>query len=218
MDTNQTAQTNPEPATAPSNTEVAASEDAGSLLTGQGQTESAESATESKDSTEAKAEAVPEKYEFTMPEGVEADSEMLAEFEPIAKELGLSQEKAQKLVDIQIKSLQKSIQRMQADHEIQQEEAFKEMTTQWATAAKADSEYGGAKFNENLSVAQKALKQFASEGLIEYLNSSGLGNHPEVIRTFVKVGKAISEDSFVVGGQGGARATDPAKVIYPNLA
>lgn len=214
MDTNQTAQTNPEPATAPSNTEVAASEDAGSLLTGQGQTESAESATESKDSTEAKAEAVPEKYEFTMPEGVEMDSEMLAEFEPIAKELGLSQEKAQKLVDIQIKSLQK----LQAAHEIQQEEAFKEMTTQWATAAKADSEYGGAKFNENLSVAQKALKQFASEGLIEYLNSSGLGNHPEVIRTFVKVGKAISEDKFVVGGQGGARATDPAKVIYPNLA
>lgn len=214
MDTNQTAQTNPEPATAPSNTEVAASEDAGSLLTGQGQTESAESATESKDSTEAKAEAVPEKYEFTMPDGVEMDSEMLAEFEPIAKELGLSQEKAQKLVDIQIKSLQK----LQAAHEIQQEEAFKEMTTQWATAAKADSEYGGAKFNENLSVAQKALKQFASEGLIEYLNSSGLGNHPEVIRTFVKVGKAISEDKFVVGGQGGARATDPAKVIYPNLA
>lgn len=214
MDTNQTAQTNPEPATAPSNTEVAASEDAGSLLTGQGQTESAESATDSKDSTEAKAEAVPEKYEFTMPDGVEMDSEMLAEFEPIAKELGLSQEKAQKLVDIQIKSLQK----LQAAHEIQQEEAFKEMTTQWATAAKADSEYGGAKFNENLSVAQKALKQFASEGLIEYLNSSGLGNHPEVIRTFVKVGKAISEDKFVVGGQGGARATDPAKVIYPNLA
>ena len=214
MDTNQTAQTNPEPATAPSNTEVAASEDAGSLLTGQGQTESAESATESKDSTEAKAEAVPEKYEFTMPDGIEMDSEMLAEFEPIAKELGLSQEKAQKLVDIQIKSLQK----LQAAHEIQQEEAFKEMTTQWATAAKADSEYGGAKFNENLSVAQKALKQFASDGLIEYLNSSGLGNHPEVIRTFVKVGKAISEDKFVVGGQGGARATDPAKVIYPNLA
>lgn len=214
MDTNQTAQTNPEPATAPSNTEVAASEDAGSLLTGQGQTESAESATDSKDSTEAKAEAVPEKYEFTMPDGVEMDSEMLAEFEPIAKELGLSQEKAQKLVDIQIKSLQK----LQAAHDIQQEEAFKEMTTQWATAAKADSEYGGAKFNENLSVAQKALKQFASEGLIEYLNSSGLGNHPEVIRTFVKVGKAISEDKFVVGGQGGARATDPAKVIYPNLA
>lgn len=214
MDTNQTAQTNPEPATAPSNTEVAASENAGSLLTGQGKTESAESATESKDSTEAKAEAVPEKYEFTMPEGVEMDSEMLAEFEPIAKELGLSQDKAQKLVDIQIKSLQK----LQAAHEIQQEEAFKEMTTQWATAAKADSEYGGAKFNENLSVAQKALKQFASEGLIEYLNSSGLGNHPEVIRTFVKVGKAISEDKFVVGGQGGARATDPAKVIYPNLA
>lgn len=214
MDTNQTEQTNPEPATAPSNTEVAAGENAGSLLTGQGQTESAESATESKDSTEAKAEAVPEKYEFTMPEGVEMDSEMLAEFEPIAKELGLSQEKAQKLVDIQIKSLQK----LQAAHEIQQEEAFKEMTTQWATAAKADSEYGGAKFNENLSVAQKALKQFASDGLIEYLNSSGLGNHPEVIRTFVKVGKAISEDKFVVGGQGGARATDPAKVIYPNLA
>lgn len=218
MDTNPSDQTNPEPATAPSNTEVAASE-AGSLLTGRGQTDGADSAPdEDKDSTEAKAETVPEKYEFTMPEGVDADSEMLAEFEPIAKELGLSQENAQKLVDLQIKSLQKSVQKMQADHEAQQEEAFKEMTTQWAAAAKADSEYGGTKFNENLSVAQKALKQFASEGLIEYLNSSGLGNHPEVIRTFVKVGKAISEDKFVVGGQGGARATDPAKVIYPNLA
>lgn len=40
------------------------------------------------------------KYEFTPPEGGELDANALAVFEPIAKELGLSQEQAQKLVDI----------------------------------------------------------------------------------------------------------------------
>lgn len=42
----------------------------------------------------------PEKYAFTAPEGQELDTSALAQFEPVARELNLTQEQAQKLVDV----------------------------------------------------------------------------------------------------------------------
>lgn len=205
-----TATPNPETATQ-TDTQVATQAE-GSLLTGQGAPETAEQAKPEEAKPET-AEQPPEKYEFTLPEGVEMDAEILGEFEPVAKELGLTQVGAQKLVDLQVKAMQK----LQAQAEARQEESFRQVTTQWANDARNDKEYGGAQFTENLQVAQKALKQFASPDLIAYLNGSGLGNHPEVIRTFIRIGKSISEDQYHAGGQGGARASDPAKTIYPNM-
>lgn len=47
----------------------------------------------------------PEKYAFTAPEGQELDTSALAQFEPVARELNLTQEQAQKLVDVYPKVL-----------------------------------------------------------------------------------------------------------------
>ena len=44
---------------------------------------------------------VPEVYDFAVPEGFEAlDEQTLAKFDPIARELNLNQEQAQKLVEL----------------------------------------------------------------------------------------------------------------------
>ena len=43
---------------------------------------------------------IPEKYEFTMPEGRELDVEMVEKVTPLFKELKISQEGAQKLADL----------------------------------------------------------------------------------------------------------------------
>ncbi|MDD1107598.1 peptidase, partial [Klebsiella pneumoniae] len=42
----------------------------------------------------------PEKYEFTAPEGAELDSKAVELFEPVARELGLSNDQAQKLAGL----------------------------------------------------------------------------------------------------------------------
>ena len=68
---------------------------------------------------------------------------------------------------------------------------------------------------ENLAIARKAIDLGPPE-LKELLNSSGLGNHPEVVKLAYKVGKAISEDRFVTGSPKGP-SNDPAKKLFPNM-
>lgn len=147
----------------------------------------------------------PTDYEpFQLPEGMAADEELLGEFKATAKELGLSQEGAQKLASLQAKFVSK------------QAEAMANARAQWAEQSKTDKEIGGEALSENLGVAKKALETFATPELRQLLNESGLGNHPEVIRTFVRVGKAISEDGRVVSGSKAATSSDPAKRLFPN--
>lgn len=162
-------------------------------------------AAESEKPAEVQAEAV-EYQPFQLPEGITADEEVLGEFKATAKELGLSQEGAQKLVELQSKVA------------LKQQEAMRTMQAQWAEQSKTDKEFGGEALNENLGVAKKALDAFASPDLRTLLNESGLGNHPEVIRHFIRVGKAISEDGRVVSGTKAVTPSDPARRLFPNQA
>ncbi|ENI1096050.1 TPA: peptidase [Enterobacter hormaechei subsp. steigerwaltii] len=153
---------------------------------------------------EQKQEGAPEKYEFTAGEGVELDSEALKDFEPVARDLNLTNEQAQKLVDAYPKILA-GVQQRQA-------EAWQKQTEGWAETVKADKEIGGDKLTANLSAAQRALDQFGTPELKEYLNATGLGNHPDLVKTFVKIGKAMSEDGMVTGRESGQRSA--AEVLY----
>ena len=81
----------------------------------------------------------------------------------------------------------------------------------------ADKEFGGDKLNENLALASKAMDAFATPELKQVLDQTGLGNHPELIRAFVRVGRQISEDRLVPGGSmpvGDSRTI--AERLYPN--
>jgi hypothetical protein len=161
---------------------------------------------EDKAGSETKGAEAPEKYEFKMPEGVELDGDAAAEFSSLAKELKLSQADAQRVADIAAKMQQK------------QAERTVETVKGWAEQSKADKEFGGDNLKQNLAVAQKAIDTFGSSELKSLLNSTGLGNHPELIRFAFKAGKAISEDGFV---KAGARAATPAasleKRLYPDM-
>ncbi|WP_272688424.1 MULTISPECIES: peptidase [unclassified Providencia] len=146
--------------------------------------------------------AAPEKYEFTAGEGQELDKEAVAAFEPIARELGLSNEQAQKIVDVYGSTIMPQIAK-------QQEAAWQKQVTEWAETVKADKELGSV---ESIGNAQKAMDQFGTPELKQYLNDSGLGNHPELFRIFSRIGKAMSEDGFVSGSSENALST--ADVLF----
>lgn len=148
----------------------------------------------------------PEKYEFVVPEGTTMDPKGLEAFSEVAKELDLSQEAAQKVID-----------KMAPAMAARQAEAIEAVKTEWAEGSRADKEFGGDKLNENLAVAKKALDTFGTPELRTLLNESGLGNHPEIIRMMYRAGKAISEDRFVAPSAGGPTGSkDFAKSLYPN--
>ena len=147
----------------------------------------------------------PEKYEFT---GDALDPALLGEFEGVARELKLSQEEAQTVVD---RLAPKVAERVAA----QQAEMLAQAETTWKADTAADKEIGGDALSVNLGVARKALDAFGTPELRALLEGSRLGNHPEVIRFMVRAGKAISEDGLVPGSvKPAAPARDAASRLY----
>jgi hypothetical protein len=146
-----------------------------------------------------KPAGAPEAYEaFKMPEGYALDEQLLGEFTPVLKELNLSQEAAQKVMDFAPKLIEKTVAETQAA--VLDQVGLADHAT-WAASAKADKEFGGEQFAANLATAKKAIDAFGTPELRDVLRKTGLGNHPEVLRAFYRAGKAISEDSFVPGGK-----------------
>lgn len=158
------------------------------------------------DEANGKPEGAPEKYEFAPPEGVQFDNKVIDAFSEAAKDLNLSQDAAQKILD-----------KVGPVMAAQQLEAIQAASNEWAEASKSDKEFGGDKLNENLAVAKKAMDKFASPELRSLLNESALGNNPEVIRMFYRVGMAISEDGLVVGGNARNSEQSAAQRMYPNM-
>lgn len=149
----------------------------------------------------------PETYEFKAPEGQSFNEQVLAAYTTAAKELDLTQDAAQKILD--------SVAPVMA---AQQSEAIAAVKAGWVEASKNDAEFGGEKFDENLAIAKKGLESFATPEFVEFLNTSGLGDHPEVLRTFLRIGKAIGEDSKIVtGGPTKDAPRTLAQRMYPDM-
>ena len=159
-----------------------------------------------KPETKDAPQGAPEKYEFTPAEGYEFDPRTLGAFSEVAKELGMPQESAQKILDKMAPAMAET-----------EAARMDEIRNEWADAAKADKEFGGEKLTESLASAKKALDAFGSPELKTLLNQSGLGNHPDVIRFMVRAGKAISEDGFVAGVGGESATKSVAQRMYPNM-
>lgn len=148
--------------------------------------------------------------DFTAPEGMELDGQAIAAATPLFQELGLTQEQAQKLVDFQS-------QQVKAASE-SQVEAFSQLKKDWGDQAKSDTEYGGDKFDENIGVARVALDKFGTPELSKLMDEFGVGNHPEMIRFMVRVGRTVKED--VPGGNTDAPSAkkDRVSLLYPTTA
>lgn len=166
-----------------------------------GQAAAQPQATADADEPKAEPEGAPEKYDFTAPEGLSYDETILSNFSEVAKELNLPQAQAQKVLD-----------KMAPVIAQRQQEQFQAARQQWAEESRADQEFGGDKLQENLGHAKRAMDTFATPELRQMLDDSGFGNNPEVIRLFVRVGKAIGEDGIVTGKPAGNKPS--AQKLY----
>lgn len=157
------------------------------------------------------ADTVPEdgKYDLKMPEGVEVDQAMLDQFAPTFKELGLTTKQAQALADKFIEA--------QAKQGEAQAQNWAKLTGEWVDQAKADPEIGGAKWDATVKNASGVVKRFGNDAFRDYLNASGAGNHPEMIRFMAKVGAMIGEDRPAISENPGKKiAQDTAAILYPD--
>ncbi len=167
---------------------------------------------------------VPEKYEdFKVPEGVTLDKAAVEAALPIFKELGLSQESAQKLVD-----LQTQFSKQAADAAAK---SYWDMRADWQSKAKALPEIGkelgpGGKV---VTTIARALDQTGDATLVkdfkDAMNLTGAGDHPAFIQLMYRWASKLTEGGPVNGrgpsplGQAapGAGRKSPAQEIYPTL-
>ena len=129
--------------------------------------------------------AVPDAYEFTLPEGYAMSDEQSAAATELFKSLGLSQSAAQALLEF-------DAQRAAITGEAQMEQARQQVQA-WGEELKNDPDFGGAKFQESVAVSNKALTEFGTPELSTFLKESGLGSHPAVVKFFHNVGKQLGE-------------------------
>jgi len=149
------------------------------------------------------------KYDLKMPDGIELDGEMAKALAPDFKELGLSNAQAQKLVDKYIEVQRTKFQ--------SQNEQWGETVSGWVTQAKEDKEIGGDRWDDTVTAGRLAVEKFGTPALREYLNASGGGNHPEVIRFMAKVGGLLKDDNPASGGGAGAvKAPEAAHILFSN--
>ena len=160
-----------------------------------------------KDTDSADTQGAPDSYEaFTMPEGMEEDKALIEGISPVFKELGISQEGAQKLIDAYNTKIQ-------ADTTADQT-ASSDMITGWKSELMNDPDFGGVKFQENAAIANKALKEFGSPALVAMLQATGISNHPAMVKFAHKIGSLISEDGFHSGPVDKGKEKTTAQILY----
>lgn len=161
-------------------------------------------------------DGVPEAYALTLPDGLVLDAGAIAEATPVFRELGLSNAAANRLMPVAAQFAQ----RVQDQANRQLLSHVQAERKAWLDAARADPEIGGAKWGDTIATAAAALDRLGftrGSAFRNLLDESGLGNHPDMIRAFVKVGKAVSEDNdFVLGGGIPRTRRDRAETLYPH--
>ena len=151
----------------------------------------------------AETPAVPEVYEAKLPEGMQVDTKGMEDLQAFAKTQKFTQEQFQAALDLQVANVARQV------------EAQKAQTGAWLESVKADAELGGQRFDTTAKNAVAAVTKFGNQALRDFLNSTGVGNHPEWVRFAAKIGAAMSEDSVVPADRAPAGAPKAvADVMY----
>lgn len=142
------------------------------------------------------AAPVPAAIELKFPDGFKPDTELVGQYKELARAAGLDNAKAQGLFDLYTGAEVARAQQLQQQAEQQQKD--------WVEGVKKDKDLGGVHYEATRANAQKAIAQFASPQLRELLDSTGLGDHPELVRAWAAIGKALGEDTAGQTGAGGS--------------
>ena len=167
-------------------------------------------------------QGAPEKYEdFKAPEGFEVDKDAIAKALPIFKELNLSQDGAQRLVDFYSETAKAAAEAPIKFYADMQKEWRDEAASRFGKAI----EPGGAIVTEFSKAIDGHLPPSLAKSFRAALDFTGVGNHPDFIEGFRVFAKMLSEGTSVRGGgpspegqkQPGAAPKSLAQVMYPNL-
>jgi len=170
---------------------------------------------------------VPETYaDFKAPDGYQIDKALIAEALPIFKDLGLTQDQAQKLVDIQIqRDLAQATARDSTYTTLRNDWRAKTTSDPDLTAATSGDKTGLDAVKLDIGRAYAALPPALATEMRAAMDLTGAGDHPAIIKGFWKLAQFVTEGRHVTGGNPSPRGQDApgkgkpdaAHALYPNL-
>lgn len=144
--------------------------------------ESNEEETEESEESEESSEGIPGEYQFDLPDGFVVNEQNIEEVSTVFKEMNLSNENAQKLINMEAKYLQQI-------EETKMNEYHK-MVDDWG---KQSIKELGPNYKDELSHGFKFRDTFFSKDTVQFLDSIGVLNHPLIIKDFINGGKKLNE-------------------------
>lgn len=143
-----------------------------------------------------------------LPENSLLDSGAVQRTAAKAVELGLSTDAAQVLINDQSEAVARF-----ADDAI---EDMRQNKIRWESEVQADPEMGGEGASETVEMSRRALATFGTDELRKILEETGYGNHPELVRMFSRIGRAMAEKMLVMpnGKPQVTEGESPAEIMY----
>ena len=139
-------------------------------------------------------------YALAAPDGMgNYDQDLSQEMRSVFHQAKLTPEQAQFVHDKYVERFANQSDMAQADQTQQLEAWDKEIR----------AEYGVA-FDERISAARMAVREFGGDDLANLMDETGLGNNPTVIRAFAKAGMALGQAGQFKEGNTGSFGITPA--------
>jgi hypothetical protein len=92
---------------------------------------------------------------------------------------------AQKMFDWYMDKASVEVKRQEEERGHNMEQSAKTLRTDW-----------GSSYDSKIRSAQNAILHYGNKDLNKYLDDTGIGNDPNLIRIFSKVGETLDDDSF----------------------
>lgn len=175
------------------------------------QPQQAQNVQQPQQNAEAAAPTQPEDYSLDLPQGGNPDlAQYEAQTKALAKELGLSKEAAQKIVQRDLAMKEEGERRIL--------EVVEQQRHAWAEQTKADTEVGGSNLERSIGDARAVLDKFATPAFKKEITESGYGNNVELIRLLSRIGKVMREDGFVQAREPARDSRKIADLMYPSMS
>jgi hypothetical protein len=184
--------------------------------TPQGSTDTPQADTTTPEPAATPTPEVPETYTFSMPDGMELDTEVADAFTPLLKKHGLTQDAANELASAYAEVIAKK----SAGSEQLIEQAIADRIAQQTSAdmdrLRSDTEIGGEKFDGVRAQVVAFLEQHGTPEFRAFNDKFGLGNNPEVVRVLHRAlhARPIDTGAMPAGGGGVPRRASIAERMF----
>ena len=126
-----------------------------------------------------------EGYELTSPEGMYTD-EQSAAIKQLAFDNNIMPAQMAKILEMQNDYRVEASTHSDDDDKALVAEGIQELKDEW----------GEEGYNANISKAQTVIDEFGGDDMMAYIEESGLGDDPMLIRLLAKIGENLTEDTF----------------------